>query len=171
VINIIAAMDRNRNIGLNGDMPWGRQVPSDLRRFKELTTGSPVVMGRKTYESIGHALPGRTNIVMTRSIIGLPESIVKEGCLLAKSVEDVISMKKLMLEDVQFFIIGGAEIYKQFMPYADRIYLTKILANLEGDTTFPSIIGNWRIYQEPLILQAGDKYSSQYITYERVREE
>jgi dihydrofolate reductase len=197
-INLIAAMDRNRNIGLNDDMPWGKTMPSDLRRFKEITTGGAIVMGRKTYESIGRPLPDRLNIVMTRNVKYDPPELrvmkdmpvnmfskwnEESGSLdlvsdyepqsvqtVSVNAQQAVTVASLFGHE-EVFVIGGAQIYQEFMPYADKIYITKILANLEGDTKFPSIVGNWNIHQEPLIRQTGDKYGSQYITYERVREE
>ena len=164
MISIIGAMDRNRNIGLNGDMPWGTTMKSDLQRFKELTMDKTIVMGRKTFESLPGILPFRAHIVLTRQDLAVRSPFVS----MYKSVEDVL--KLVEFEGKETFVIGGAQIYEQFMPYADKIYLTKILANLEGDTKFPPIVGNWDIVQSELTRRDGDKYSSQYVTYTRRRD-
>lgn len=164
MISIIGAMDRNRNIGLNGDMPWGTTMKSDLERFKELTMDKTIVMGRKTFESLPGILPFRAHVVLTTQDLVVRSPFVS----MYKSVEDVL--KLIEFEDKETFIIGGAQIYEQFMPYADKIYLTKIRANLEGDTKFPAIVGNWDIVQSELTHPDSDKYSSQYVTYTRRRD-
>jgi dihydrofolate reductase len=193
-VNLIVAMDRNRNIGFNDDMPWGKEMKADLKRFKDLTTGKAVVMGRKTYETIGKPLPNRLNIVMTRNPKwNRPELWVplkqpgqmysrwneENGSLdlvsdweekpyqcIAMAPQVAANMAGLFKHD-EIFVIGGAQIYEEFMPYADKIYLTKVCAHLEGDTKFPSLMGSWKIEQEPVVHQEGDKYPSQYITYTR----
>ena len=164
MINIIGAMDRNRNIGLNGDMPWGTEMKSDLQRFKELTQGQIIVMGRKTFESLPGILPDRLHYVLTTQDLVVRSPMVN----MKRSVQEVLDVHDRTGHDM--FIIGGAQIYEQFMPYADNIYLTKILANLEGDTKFPPIVGNWDIVQSELTRRDGDKYSSQYVTYTRRRD-
>lgn len=161
MISLIAAMDRNRNIGLNGDMPWGSTMKSDLARFKELTMDKTIVMGRKTFESLPGILPFRAHVVLTRQDLAVRSPFVT----MYKSVEDVL--KLIEFEGEETFIIGGAQIYEMFLPYANKIYLTKILANLDGDTKFPTITGNWNISQEPMSRPDGDKYSSQHMVYTR----
>ena len=122
MISIIAAIGKNYELGLNNKLLW--HIPNDLKYFKELTTGKTVVMGRKTYESIGKPLPNRENIVLTRQNIEID------------NVNVVNDYKKILdLEDV--FIIGGEQIYKLFLPYADNIYLTEIAENKEADSYFP----------------------------------
>lgn len=164
MISLIAAMDRNRNIGLNGDMPWGRGVPSDLKRFKEITTGKMIVMGRKTFESLPGILPFRAHVVLTTQDLNVDSPFVSTY----NNIEDVL--KLIQFEGEEAFIIGGAQIYEQFLPYADKIYMTKILASLNGDTKFPTITGNWSIAQGELVRRDGDKYASQYIMYTRRRD-
>lgn len=127
-VAIIAAMSRNRVIGYQGAMPW--HLPEDLRRFRELTSGHPVVMGRKTFEAIGRALPGRKNIVISRN-----SSYLAEGCLMAGSLQEALHLGG----DSLIFICGGGEIYRTSMAIADIIYLTVIDADLQGDTFFPEI--------------------------------
>jgi dihydrofolate reductase len=164
MISLITAMDRNRNIGLNGDMPWGKEMKADLRRFKELTNGKPVIMGMKTYNSLPiKPLPNRKNIVLTRD-----PRVKMWGPYLARSVEEALAAAGT---EKEVFIIGGAQIYEQFLPYADKIYVTKVLAHLEGDTKFPAITGAWDIAQGGLFYHPDDKYGSQYITYTRRKSE
>ena len=131
-IALIAAFGRNMTIGEEGRMPWPR--PGDLRRFKQLTLGKTVLMGRKTFESVGGALPGRTNIVMTRR-----EDYEADGCFVAHSIGEVADLIDEELPGVQQLVVGGgAEIYEQFLPRADRMYLTVIYHAFDGDTFFPS---------------------------------
>lgn len=129
-INIIAALgEKTRVIGRNGKLPW--HIPVDLKRFKTLTMGHPIIMGRKTYESIGKVLPGRTNIVITRN-----EMFSGPGIVVAHSVEEAIN-KAAEQDGQEIFIIGGAEIYRQTMAIADRLYLTFVQDNSTGDIFFP----------------------------------
>ena len=127
MISIIVAIARNGVIGNGNALIW--RIAEDLRRFKALTTGHPVIMGRKTYESIGRPLPNRTNVVVTRRKDYRPE-----GCLVAGSLEQAVG---LFDPSEEIFIIGGAQIYAQAMPMADRLYLTEIDSDYEGDTRFP----------------------------------
>ena len=127
-VAIIAAMSRNRVIGHQGKIPW--HLPEDLRRFRELTTGHTVVLGRKTFESIGKALPGRNNIVISSN-----QSFSAQGCQVAGSLEEALAMAG----DGQIFICGGGMIYGDAIWIADIIYLTVIDAEMAGDTFFPEI--------------------------------
>ncbi len=129
MINIIVAYDKNLAIGKDNTLVWRQSA--DLKRFKELTTGHTVVMGRKTYESIGKPLPNRRNIVITRQDIKI------DGVEIVNSIEDIRNIK----EDV--FIIGGGEIYKSCLILADRIFATEINCEIEADTWFPKIDDNW----------------------------
>jgi len=130
-ISIIAAMARNGVIGRDNGIPW--RLPEDLRRFKALTTGHPVVMGRKTFDSIlrmtGKPLPGRTNIVVTRSL-----AYRAPGCRMAHSLEEAFAQAEASAE---IFVIGGAELYAAALPLTERLYLTEIQADFDGDTAFP----------------------------------
>ena len=137
---MIAAMANNRVIGLDNKMPW--HLPADLQHFKKVTTGKPVVMGRKTFESIGRPLPGRRNIIITRnsqySAQGIETVTTPEAALeLVKAEEEVM-------------IIGGGNIYQQFLPNADRLYLTFIDLEVEGDTQFPDYqaVATWENVDE-----------------------
>lgn len=133
--NIIAAYDKNRVIGHEGDMPWRGSLPADLIRFKELTIGHAVIMGRHTYDSIGRPLSNRRNIVISKQAnLDIP------GCDVANSLEDAYA---LGAEEEELFIIGGAKIYHLAMPTADRLLVTEIDAEFEGDTFFPEIPQEW----------------------------
>lgn len=127
-IALIAALARNRAIGLDGRMPW--HLPEDLRRFKQLTMGHAIIMGRKTFESIGRALPGRANLVISRRASPLPA-----GCELFDSIEHALASR---VTDRMAFVIGGGEIYELALPLARRMYLTHIDAEFPGDTFFPA---------------------------------
>ena len=145
IISIIAAMARKRVIGRHNKMPW--DLPSDLHRFRETTMGHPLIMGRKTFESIGHPLPGRKNIVITRQ-----RSFAPPGCLVAHDLRSAIAMCKGADE---VFICGGEAVFRQAMALADRIYLTVIHKEFDGDSFFPEIPDDFveterRSYEEVL---------------------
>lgn len=134
MINIIVAVAQNGVIGCHNRLIW--HISEDLKRFKALTTGHPVVMGRKTYESIGRALPNRRNIVISRNT-----ELKIEGVEVVDSLEKAIAM--CGAEDL--FVIGGGEIYRAALPIADRLYLTQVAQSPDGDTFFPEInSGQWR---------------------------
>lgn len=133
MINIIAAMSRNKVIGNKGQLPWS--LPEDMQHFVKITTGCTVVMGRKTFESIGKPLKNRKNIILTRD-----KDYQKEGYIVFNNVEDVVEE----FGEENLMVIGGEEIYRQFLPYTERIYLTQIDEDFEGDTFFPDFEdGNW----------------------------
>jgi dihydrofolate reductase len=127
VISLIVAASMNNVIGAKGDLPW--RLSADLKRFKELTMGKPIVMGRKTYESIGRPLPGRKNIVVTRN-----PDFMAEGCDVVSSVDAAVEAAG---DAEEIMIIGGSHIYEVFLPRADRIYLTRVQAEVEGDAYLP----------------------------------
>ncbi len=126
-ISMIAAMAANRVIGKDNDMPW--HLPADLKHFKSVTMGKPVIMGRKTYQSIGRALPGRRNIVLTRD----PHFSLTDADVVAGPQQAMA----LVADCDEVMVIGGGMVYQQFLPYADYLYLTFIQAEIEGDTQFP----------------------------------
>jgi len=128
-ISIVVAMAANRVIGNNNRLPW--HLPADLKHFKQTTMGKPILMGRKTWESIGRALPGRTNIVITRD-----ENYAAPGCVVVHSIE--AAMQAAQQQD-EVMVIGGAEFYRQVLPRADTIYLTRIHQDFEGDAFFPEL--------------------------------
>jgi dihydrofolate reductase len=127
---IVVAMAKNRGIGLGGKLPW--HLPEDLKRFKALTLGHALIMGRKTHESIGRALPGRRNLVVTRSGASFP------GCETAGTLLDAMTLARQT--DALPMVIGGAELYAQALPYATHLYLTRVDRDVEADTFFPALI-------------------------------
>ncbi len=134
MVSIIVAIAENGVIGDKNALLWN--IKEDMRRFRTTTTGHPVVMGRKTFESIGRPLPKRTNVVITRG------DTTFEGCKVAHSLEEAIAM---FPAEEEVFIIGGAQIYTQAMALADKLYLTIVHRNYEGDTSFPEInYSEWR---------------------------
>jgi len=133
---IIVAAAKNGVIGLNNQLPW--HLPQDLKHFKAVTFGKPVIMGRKTYESIGRPLPGRTNIVITRD----KHWQAADGVIVVGSIEDALSKAKDSLSQSdcdEAMIIGGAGIYRLTLALADKVYLTQILNEFEGDAWFPAL--------------------------------
>ena len=129
-ISLIVAMATNRAIGLDNKMPW--HLSADLKKFKAITMGSPIVMGRKTYESIGRPLPGRSNIIISRNL-----DYQQTDCLVFNDIKTAIAASSKESEEI--FIIGGAELYKATLPLADNLYLTLINQEFTGDTFFPEI--------------------------------
>ncbi|PWQ98935.1 type 3 dihydrofolate reductase [Leucothrix arctica] len=127
IVSMIVAMAEDRVIGLNGSMPW--HLPADFAYFKKSTMGCPIIMGRKTFDSIGKRLPGRRNIVLTRS-----SDLVIAGCDVVTSLDEALA---LVDKEHEVFIIGGQQLYEQALPIANRLYLTHIQTKLEGDTCFP----------------------------------
>ena len=159
MISIIVAIASNNTIGSANSMPW--HLPEDFRHFKQVTMGKAVIMGRKTYESIGRPLPGRRNIVITRNT-----TLRIEGCEMASSLDEAIALCNPAEEN---FIIGGGEIYRQAMPLADKLYITHIAAEFEGDTRFPTIGPEWKeIAREEF--PCGEKFPHPFafVDYERV---
>jgi dihydrofolate reductase len=132
MISLIAAMAENRVIGKDNQLPW--HLPADLKHFKRLTMGKPIVMGRRTFESIGRPLPGRTNIIVTADT-GFRE---QPGCIVAHSIEEAFeaAAEEAGSSD-ELMVIGGASLYEQTLPLADRIYLTLIHHGFEGQALFP----------------------------------
>lgn len=134
-ISLIVAMSQNRVIGRDNKMPW--HLSADLKRFRAITMNSPILMGRKTFESIGKPLDGRTNLILSKNINYQPQ-----GCLVFQSLESALNEAKKYGEEV--FIIGGATLYEIALPLAKRLYLTDIQAEFEGDTFFPEFdVNEW----------------------------
>ena len=159
-ISIIVAASTNNVIGKNGGLPW--RLPEDLKRFKETTMGKPMIMGRATWDSISRALPGRQNIVLTRQ----PE-LVATGCDVVASVEDALAAAG-NAEEVM--IIGGGELYRQFLPRTDRIYFTRVHVDIDGDTFFPELNESaWQVVtKESYPVDAEREYAFDILTMERV---
>ncbi len=154
-IQVIAAVSENNVIGRDGDLPW--HLPEDLKRFKKLTTGHPVLMGRKTWESIPEKfrpLPGRTNILVTRQ----KEYDAPDGVKIYSDVNEALNAHS----DEDLFVIGGGEIYRQTIDRADVIYLTRVHREIEGDSFFPEIDPS--VWEET---ERDDRDDFSFLTYER----
>lgn len=169
-VSLIVALARNHTIGLNNDMPW--HLPDDLKYFRQQTSGKPVVMGRKTFDSIGRPLPKRTNIVISRQA-----DLIIDGVITTTSLEQALEQAKhiasntddMTLRDV--IIMGGAQIYSQALPLVDRLMLTEIDANIDGDTFFPQFDRTeWdelsRDHREPC---EKNPYPYDFVVYQRRR--
>ncbi len=158
-ISLIWAMANNRVIGANNTLPW--KLPADLRHFRTLTTGHHIIMGRKNYESIGRPLPDRVNIVVSRQA-----AYEAPGCVVVGSIEEALQRAA---GDPEIFVIGGAAIYAQTLEHADRLYLTRINAQIQGDTFFPDFAeGAWReTAREDHLADERNPYDYSFITLER----
>ncbi len=134
ILSLIIAVDENNLIGAKNDLPWN--LPEDLKRFKEITMGHPIIMGRKTFESIGRVLPGRENIIITRN-----KDYTAEGTTVLHSIEEMINHVK---NEDEAFIIGGAQLFKEAISHISKMYLTEIHQSFEGDVYLPELnIKNW----------------------------
>lgn len=158
-ISLIAAMANNRVIGKNNTLPW--HLPADLKHFKNTTMGKAIVMGRKTFESIGRPLPGRQNIIVTRD-----KMYQATGCTIINSINQI----KLVSDAIEIMVIGGAEIYKQLLPQAQRLYLTYIHADVDGDSHFPQWQANeWQeISREDHLADENNKYDYSFVILEKI---
>jgi dihydrofolate reductase len=161
-ISLLVAMDENRGIGIENRLPW--HISTDLKRFKSLTMGHCLLMGRKTYESIGRALPGRKMIVITRN-----HSYQADGCLIAHSIDEGLKIAATSRES-EVFVIGGGEIFSQTINSAERLYLTRIHTQVDSDVYFPVIDDSqWRQI-ESTTYPAGEKdqYPHTYCVLEKL---
>ena len=160
-IALVAAMAENRVIGRNNQLPW--RIPADLKHFKRLTMGKPIIMGRKTYESIGRPLPGRDNIVITGD-----SGYRAEGCQVVHSIGQAVQAAGAAEE---VMIVGGAELYRQTIADADRLYLTLVKAEVEGDAWFPEIDRRqWReVEREAHRADASNQYDYAFLVLDRAR--
>lgn len=157
VLAIIVAMARNRVIGIDNKLPW--HLPGDLKYFKGLTMGHHIIMGRKTYESIGRPLPGRTTVIVTRD-----PGYTQEGCLVAHSLEEAV---RLAEGDGEVFFVGGSSLYEQVLPLVGRMYITEIQADFDGDAHFPAFDrGAWREVSRHH-RHSDDGLAFDYVVYER----
>jgi len=156
-ISVIVAVARDRVIGLNNTLPW--HLPEDLKRFRALTMGHHIIMGRKTYESLGRLLPGRTTVIVSRN----PDYRV-DGAVCVRSLPEAVAACG---GDDEVFVIGGAQLYEEAMRLADRLYLTEIDAAFAGDAWFPAFdVAAWRLSSsETHASAAGWHY--RYLTYDR----
>jgi len=161
MIIIIAAIARNNALGKDNQLIW--HLPADLKRFKRITSGHHVIMGRKTYESLGKPLPNRTNIIISRN-----KDYTAKGCLVRNSLEEAIESAK---EDPSPFILGGAEIYKQAIEIADVLDLTFVHHDFEADAFFPEIDPEiWEeISHEDFKADEKNKYDYSFVTYKRIK--
>ena len=161
MISFIVAMDRNHVIGSNNQMPW--HLPNDLRFFKETTTGNTIVMGRKTFESIGRVLPNRKHIVITKSTTDFPNEVE-----IVHDIETIVKLSEDNNEE-ELFVIGGGDIFKQLLPYADKLYVTLINETFEGDVFFPVIsMEEWEeVSREKGIQNERNPYEYYFIQYVR----
>jgi len=163
---IVVAIAENGVIGRDGGLPW--RLSSDLKRFKADTMGKPIIMGRKTWESIGRPLPGRVSIVVTRD-----KAFRAEGAEVANSVADAVDLARAQARNMpdadEICVIGGGEIYRQALSLTDRLYVTHVLASVEGDTYFPAIDPEiWRIVRTADIpVGEKDSHATRYTVYER----
>ena len=162
MITIIAAIAKNNALGKNNDLIW--HLPADLKRFKKVTTGHHILMGRNTFESIGRPLPNRTTIIITKN-----EEYVQEGCLIANSVEQALEMAH---DDDQIFIIGGAQVYEYAMKqdFADALDITLVHHEFEADVYFPEIDPKvWRrVEREDFIADEKNKFDYSFIRYKKI---
>lgn len=164
-VSVLVAVASNGVIGNKGGMPW--HLSTDLKRFKSLTMGKPIIMGRKTFEAIGRPLPGRTNIVLSRA-----RSFSARGVTVATDIREALRLARDRARadgKDEFFVIGGGEVYAMAMPYADRLHVTHVEAMPEGDTVFPPIdTADWELLEE-VSVPVGEKDSepTRYAVYRR----
>ena len=158
-ISIIVAMDRNRVIGKNDGLPW--HISADLQHFKKITMGKPIIMGRKTHESIGRPLPGRENIILTRD-----QNYRSEGCTVLNSIDTILEHCQ---DSDEIMITGGSEIYRQWLQQASRIYLTEVHTEVDGDTFFPEFNRNeWEeISREDFEADEKNEFDYSFLILER----
>jgi dihydrofolate reductase len=158
-ISIISALARNRTIGLDNAMPW--RLPEDLKRFRRLTMGHAVIMGRKTFESIGTPLSGRNNIVISRS-----REWSRPGCVVVHTLEAALAAAG---RSSDVFVIGGAQIYALALPHAQRLHMTEIERDFDGDAFFPEFDRSlWReVSREPHAAGGNESFDYAFVDYER----
>ena len=162
IISLLVAMDEQDGIGKDNRLPW--HLSTDLKRFKALTMGHHILMGRKTYELIGRALPGRVNVIITRS-----PDYQAEGCLIAHSLREALSLAEVAGES-EAFVIGGGQIFAQALPLADRIYLTRVHTVSEADVFFPTFDeSSWSIKEASEIsADESNDFPSSYKVLEKI---
>jgi dihydrofolate reductase len=160
-ISIVVAMDTNGVIGRDNGLPW--HLPADLQHFKQTTMGKPILMGRKTYESIGRPLPGRTNIVITRDT-----GYRAEGCVVVNSIDAALDVAG---EQDELMVIGGADFYRQVMPLTDTVYLTRIHETFSGDTCFPELnAADWQeVERSDHVADDRNPHDYSFIRLDRIR--
>jgi len=159
VISIIVAVSTNGVIGLDGDLPW--RMPTDLKRFKRLTMGHHLVVGRRTWDEVGRPLPGRIMVVVTRD-----PDFHADGVTVANSLTAALHIAR---DDDEIFVAGGGEIYRQALPLADRMYITRVHTSIEGDTTFPEFEeSEWILVErEDHLADESNPYPFSFLTYQK----
>jgi len=160
-ISMVVAMDTKGVIGRDNELPW--HLPADLQHFRKTTMGKPILMGRKTHESIGRPLPGRTNIVITRD-----NGYRAAGCVVVNSIDAALEAAG---EQDEIMVIGGAEFYRQVLPRTDTIYLTRIHESFDGDTRFPELnTADWReVERNDQVADAKNPHDYSFIRLDRIR--
>lgn len=160
-ISVIAAVAKNRVIGNKNKLPW--HLPADLAHFKKITAGHPVIMGKNTFLSLGKPLPGRTNIILAE------KGYEANGCLITHSIQDAVARAAQMPGSDEIFFIGGASVYAQTLPHANRLYLTSIDYEFNGDAYFPEWDKNeWReVSREERMPDTKNPYPLTFLVYER----
>ncbi|SFM74446.1 dihydrofolate reductase [Marinobacter zhejiangensis] len=165
---LIVAMARNRVIGRNNALPW--YLPEDLRYFKQATMGKPIIMGRKTWDSIGRALPGRLNVVISRNEAWQAPEGTRGACSLDAALVQAEAQAELDGCD-EVMVIGGSQIYGEALPLVDRMYITQVHAEVEGDAYFPEL--NWdeweEIGREDFSASDNNPYDYSFVVYQRLR--
>jgi len=165
-VAMIVALAQNGVIGRNNQLPW--RLPGDLPRFKQITMGKPVIMGRATFDSIGKPLPGRDNIVISRDV-----NLHIEGAAVVASPTAALDLARIRADEKhldEIIVMGGGQIYSALLPQADRLYLTRVLADVNGDAYFPTFeIGEWTQIASESVSASGDNpYPFCYVTLDRV---
>ncbi|ALX47917.1 dihydrofolate reductase [Lentibacillus amyloliquefaciens] len=162
MISLLVAMDRNRVIGYQNDLPW--HLPNDLKFFKQTTTGNTIIMGRKTFEAIGRPLPNRKNIVISKQQDQFPD-----GIEIVRDIDTILHWNE-QEPDIELFVIGGGNIFKQFLSHADRMYITWVDEDFQGDTFFPYFTeSEWQLTKR----EKGEKdnknpYDFYFLQYDRL---
>jgi len=163
-VSFVVAMSRDRVIGRGGELPW--RLPRDLKHFRELTWGKPIVMGRKTHESLGRPLPGRTNIILTRR-----PAFPAPGCMVVGSIDEALDQARATGSD-EVMIVGGGEVYRDFLPLCSKVHLTLVEGDFEGDTFFPvDLLGSveWRTaHEERWEADERNPHDARYLVLKRV---
>jgi dihydrofolate reductase len=166
-ISIIVAMDSKRGIGKENGLMW--HIPEELKRFQQITTGYPIIMGRKTFESIGKALPRRTNIIITRDedfAKDHPELDQGSTVMIVHSLDEAIKQAQIIDQD-EIFIIGGGQIYQQSLALADKIYLTVVEGDLQADVFFPEFEDKFKKVSESEV-QESNGYKYKFLEYKKL---
>jgi dihydrofolate reductase len=158
-LSIIVALSENNVVGVNNQLPW--HLSADLKRLKVLTMGHHLIMGRKTFESIGRPLPGRTNVIITRN-----KDYKADGCIVVTSLKEALEVSK---SDAEAFIFGGGEVFREALPLVNKIYMTRIHHNFNGDTVFPELRkSEWKeVFREDHEPDEKNNYSYSFINLER----